>query len=787
MEDFSVVVIARNEEKTLPRLIKSLKGVDDIVIMDTGSTDKTVEVARSLGARVEEVGDRFRKKATEEDRKKWERLFGSEPPFEVGKGYFHFADARNHAATLAKNDWVFMPDADEVPEWDLEKVLEEIQDCDQLVYRFCFAHNPDKSCALEFTHCKFYRRSKLHWIKWVHEIVVAIPGKAPKPPKYVECIYHHHWQNKETNRGNYLPGLALSLVADPDDDRNLYYMAREFMYVERYEEAINLFKKSIEVGKWAPEVGQAWIFMGDCYLGLKKEKEAKQAYCSSLGECSTRREPFWALMKLYVDQEKWKEAIAMGEAAISVPFQAHGYLNDKNLYGWVIYDKLAFCYGKVGDTENSRRCWELAVKNDLPRGLVEAGLNFFFKDLPPVSIVVPTVRPEGFNRLAASIEKNTIYPEYEIVEMAGEEGTAISKFNDGVRKSTGEFVVYLADDTEVTEGWLIKAYLCWKRNFRDNGLVIFNDEHWNGAMANHFLCNRSIKDLLDGNIWHPGYNHCGVDVELYERLNNIGLVEFCEEARIVHHHYFAPSKGASKDKEDKYTDIVNKYMKVDRMYLSERMRRLGLTVAADKYDKWFESFYGEPVMSKRKKLAGDLDGPERTVVLDIDVLPMYEARRYQWAADNKEEGLVLDLGCSSGFGCTYFAPEDYIGVDRDEKIIDLAREQFSQVTFVCEDIHEFLDPDAFYENIIIFECLEHLEDGKEVAQMLKKHCNRIFATVPYKESVGAWGKYHKIHNLTEKDFPGFEYKWMHPNGMIYNHPKKDGFNLMYLSWKSDMC
>ena len=44
----AVILIARNEEKVLPRLLKSLVGIKDIVILDTGSTDQTVEVAKKL-------------------------------------------------------------------------------------------------------------------------------------------------------------------------------------------------------------------------------------------------------------------------------------------------------------------------------------------------------------------------------------------------------------------------------------------------------------------------------------------------------------------------------------------------------------------------------------------------------------------------------------------------------------------------------------------------------------------------------------------------------------------
>ena len=61
---FSVVLIARNESKTLPRLIESLKDFQsrggEIILLDTGSTDDTAKVARDLGCYVKEVQDKFR-------------------------------------------------------------------------------------------------------------------------------------------------------------------------------------------------------------------------------------------------------------------------------------------------------------------------------------------------------------------------------------------------------------------------------------------------------------------------------------------------------------------------------------------------------------------------------------------------------------------------------------------------------------------------------------------------------------------------------------------------------
>jgi glycosyltransferase involved in cell wall biosynthesis len=82
---FSVLILTLNEEHNLPACLASVAGCDDIVVLDSGSTDRTVEVARAAGARV--FVNRFE----------------------------NFAQQRNHAHTAVefRHAWVFHLDADE--------------------------------------------------------------------------------------------------------------------------------------------------------------------------------------------------------------------------------------------------------------------------------------------------------------------------------------------------------------------------------------------------------------------------------------------------------------------------------------------------------------------------------------------------------------------------------------------------------------------------------------------------------------------------------------------------
>ncbi len=84
-QGYSVVILTLNEERDLPRCLASLAGCNDIVVLDSGSTDRTADVARDAGARV------------------------------LLRRFDNFAGQRNHAQREIsfRHPWVFHLDADE--------------------------------------------------------------------------------------------------------------------------------------------------------------------------------------------------------------------------------------------------------------------------------------------------------------------------------------------------------------------------------------------------------------------------------------------------------------------------------------------------------------------------------------------------------------------------------------------------------------------------------------------------------------------------------------------------
>lgn len=262
-EKISAVLITKNEAKVIERCIKSLKGVDEVVILDTGSTDNTVEIARSLGAKVK----------------------AADPLVP-----FHFATARNVAQVLAVNDWVLVIDADEVLRAGMMRHIRQAIDAPQESTAFVITFTDRGATTRKI---KLYRKSIWSWKYRVHEQLVGGDTKAIGSLERV--IFEHLPEpDKKARRGQNIELLRMTIQENPEYIRAYKHLGQELMIEKNYEEAIPWLATFVEKTTEGPlEKSEVMMRLGHCYGELGRLEEACRWFDFSAQTDPRRREPLF--------------------------------------------------------------------------------------------------------------------------------------------------------------------------------------------------------------------------------------------------------------------------------------------------------------------------------------------------------------------------------------------------------------------------------------------------------------------------------------------------------------
>jgi glycosyltransferase involved in cell wall biosynthesis len=581
--NFSIVLICRNESRTIPRLLASLEEFQQrggkVILVDTGSTDDSGSIARNLGVEVHYVGERFLftidKTLAKEINERF--IFGEEQPLvKEGDRLFDYAKARNFAASLSPTDMVAMPDCDEeYTRFDLDAIQAKINEgVGQLEYEFVFAHDEHGNEIVKFRHCKFYNRTQLHWVGVVHEVLAGTATRAYLPP---EIIKLEHWQQPSDHRRRYLTGLALDCFQNPNNDRNSHYLAREMLYTGRYKSAYQEFERHIGMNGWFTEATQSIIFQGECAFYLGNEDLAVKKWHEAIARDSSRREPWMRLAHHFHKKDDKQRAAAYAMAATTIPWSDF-YANNANHYRHEPHEILYWALWWLGDRKGSFEHWQKA-RILFPENEKYRRDSVFYLDFlnPKVSIVIPTLgREDKLTDLVNSLQETTGWANFEVIverDSLENRAGAPKTLRKGVDRSTGDFVCFLGNDCRPEKGFLRRALEKMYQSFPyADGLVGLNDGIWTkGELATHWLASKRLLPHLDGEFFHTGYHHAGCDNELTGRCQLMGKYVWAEDARIVHDH---PVK-LGWDKADEVHTLAYSRVQEDRDLLRQRARQFG--------------------------------------------------------------------------------------------------------------------------------------------------------------------------------------------------------------------
>jgi tetratricopeptide (TPR) repeat protein len=271
-------MIVKNESKIIERLLLSvLPLIDSYCICDTGSTDNTIEIIKTF------FQDKCSGKIVEE-------------PFQ------DFAYNRTYALRACNGmqnaDYILLVDADMVLTINENINMETFKESLTL----------DSYCLYQGNDSFFYSNMRIikndpEYRYWgvTHEYC-QLPGDATKGTIEKNILFIHDIGDGGSKENKFIRDVELlkkGLIEHPNNDRYLFYLANSYRDLGQYQNAIETYKKRIEVGGWNQEVWHSYYSIGNCYKHLGDVANMIYYMMEAYGYFNERIENLYEIVKYY--------------------------------------------------------------------------------------------------------------------------------------------------------------------------------------------------------------------------------------------------------------------------------------------------------------------------------------------------------------------------------------------------------------------------------------------------------------------------------------------------------
>jgi tetratricopeptide (TPR) repeat protein len=343
----SLCMIMRDEEEHLARCLSSVQGVvDEIVIVDTGSVDRSVEIAESFGARVlheEWRGD--------------------------------FAAPRNTSIDAATGDWILVLDADEelVDGVRLRELLHE-----EGIEGYCLrevnfiGEERGIESVVNSAFRVFRNRPAYRYSGALHEqIMGTVDPEGGACTRFVGIEIHHYGYLEPTSRAKEKTDRNMAIVMEevarrPTDSFTLFNAGVEFQRVGRFEEALDYFRASF-THLTSLKAYYASLLLRNIVASLnslERWDEALDVLADALQAYPDFTDLHYLQGQIHSSRREYRAAVKSFRRAIDLG--DHGgdrYLAQAGMGSFYSWHALGVLHEMMGDTAEAVRCQRNAIRS----------------------------------------------------------------------------------------------------------------------------------------------------------------------------------------------------------------------------------------------------------------------------------------------------------------------------------------------------------------------------------------------------------------------------------------
>ncbi|RJX20679.1 MAG: tetratricopeptide repeat protein [Ammonifex sp.] len=344
----SLCMIVKNEEEYLSRCLKSVQGVvGEVVVVDTGSTDRTVEIAKSFGARVHHfpwTGD--------------------------------FSAARNVSLEKATGDWIIFLDADEeLVEEDGPKLREIIAsggaDGYYLTEINFVGDRPGIDAVINTAFRVFRNRTEHRFTGAIHEQIVACVQKHGGRIAFSEVRINHYGYLNQTSLSKNkiqrnLEILKKEVQKRPKDNFTRFNLGVEYLRLANYQDALKEFQKAFHKIPTL-EIAYVSVLLRNIVLCLKELKRYDEAL-SVLKDAVEGYPDYTDLVFLkagvYADMKDLSAAVATYRECLSRGESNTRHITQQGVGSYRAWYGLGQAYEQLGDYVEAVRAYTEALKSN---------------------------------------------------------------------------------------------------------------------------------------------------------------------------------------------------------------------------------------------------------------------------------------------------------------------------------------------------------------------------------------------------------------------------------------
>ncbi len=335
MATISLCMIVKNEEMHIKRCLDSIAGlVEEMIIVDTGSTDRTVEIASNYTSKVYSYP--------------WKD---------------DFSDARNYSFSRASMDYCMWMDADDIlEEAEKEKFLRLKQslspDTDIVMMKYNTSFDEAGKPSFTYFRERWIRNcERYHWVGAVHE-VIQTSGRII----YSDIAISHKKKgagDPDRNLKIYRKMIADGKILEP---RQQYYYGRELYYHRQYEEAVSVLEQFLNAEEgWVENKIEACSVCADCYNRMGQEQSALLSLLRSMSFDLPRAELCCEIGKYFLEHGNFQNAIYWYETALHAPENEYsGGFMQPDCHDYIPLMQLCVCYDRSGDRQKAKEYNERA-------------------------------------------------------------------------------------------------------------------------------------------------------------------------------------------------------------------------------------------------------------------------------------------------------------------------------------------------------------------------------------------------------------------------------------------